>query len=245
METPDEFIRIAENGGKAEVCRWLKSQIADLRTQPGLIESTYLAIRQKSADMGLMFAYVLPKEITPETARQDLAIARRSNPGLWAVGIAHMRSPHILERARAALDAGDTLFGLQRHYCAGSGPTAVIFTSFSILDAHLHSTRPGDEFMLLSVRQCSARGALLKPQLSEVMQFVTSQPMEEVFLLRAEPAPGSVEVIWKGREEEEDIEPLFQPLEGLIAAPFVWEQDLFIDVKMPNEKGEIPIGGAY
>ena len=85
----------------------------------------------------------------------------------------------------------------------------------------------------------------MKPQLSEVMQFVTSQPMEEVFLLRAEPAPGSVEVIWKGREEEEDIEPLFQPLEGLIAAPFVWEQDLFIDVKMPNEKGEIPIGGAY
>ena len=245
METPDEFIRIAENGGKAEVCRWLKSRIADLRTRPDLIESTYLAIRKKSADVALMFAYVLPKEITPETARQDLAIARRSNPGLWAVGIANIRSAHLLDRARSALDTGDTLFGLQRHYCAGGGPTAVIFTSFSNLDAHLHSTRPGDEFMLLSVRQCSERGVLLKPQLSEVIKFVTSQPMEEVFLLRAEPAPGRVEIIWKGREEEEDIAPLFQPPEGLIAVPFLWEQEFFIDAKMPNEKGEIPIGGAY
>ena len=79
----------------------------------------------------------------------------------------------------------------------------------------------------------------------EVMQFVRSKPREEVFLLRAEPAPGRVEVIWKGREEEEDIAPLFQPAQGLIAVPFVWEQEFFIDARMPNEKGEVPIGGAY
>lgn len=245
MESPNDLIQIAENGGKAEFCRWLKSRIADLRTQPDLIESIYLGIRQKSTAVALLFAYVLPKELTPEIAEQDIARERSSNPGLWVVGIANIRSVHLLERARLALDSGDILFGLQRHYCAGAGPTALVFPSFSILDAHLRSTRPGDEFMLLSVRRCSERGILLKPQLSEVMQFVTSNPMEEVFLLRAEPAPGRVEVIWKGREEEEDIAPLFQPSEGLIAVPFVWEQEFFLDAKMPNDKGAVPIGGAY
>jgi hypothetical protein len=53
---------------------------------------------------------------------------------------------------RKALDAGDTLRGLQRHYCAGSGPTVVVFTSFAGLEKHLRSTRPGDDFMLVSVR---------------------------------------------------------------------------------------------
>jgi hypothetical protein len=57
---------------------------------------------------------------------------------------------------RKALGAGDTLCGLQRHYCAGSGPTAVVFTSFAGLEKHLRSTRPGDDFMLVSVRQLPA-----------------------------------------------------------------------------------------
>lgn len=245
MESPNDLIRIAENGGKAELYRWLKSRIADVRTQPDLIESIYLDIRQQSPGVALMFAYLLPKELTPEIAEQDIARERSSNPGLWVVGIANILSVHLLDRARFALDSGDILFGLQRHYCAGAGPTALIFPSFSILEAHLRSARPGDEFMLLSVRQCSERGILLRPQLSEVMQFVTSNPMEEVFLLRAEPAPGRVEVIWKGREEEEDISPLFQLSEGLIAVPFIWEQEFFLDAKMPNEKGAVPIGGSY
>lgn len=245
MESPNDLIRIAENGGQAELCRWLKSQIADLRRQPGLIESIYLAIRQQSTAVALLFAYVLPKELTPEIAEQDIARERSGNPGLWVVGIANIRSVHLLDRARFALDSGDILFGLQRHFCAGAGPTAVIFPSFSILETHLRSARPGDEFMLLSVRQCSERGILLRPQLNDVMQFVTSNPKEEVFLLRAEPAPGRVEVIWKGREEEEDVSLLFHPSEGLIAAPFVWEQEFFLDAKMPNEKGAVPIGGSY
>lgn len=245
MESPNDLIRIAENGGGAELCRWLKSRIAELRTQPDLIESIYLGIRQQSTPVALLFAYVLPKELTPEIAEQDIARERSSNPGLWVVGIANIRSEHLLDRARFALDSGDILFGLQRHYCAGAGPTAVIFPSFSVLEAHLRSTRPGDEFMLLSVRQCFEHGIVLRPQLAEVMHFVTSNPREEVFLLRAEPAPGCVDVIWKGREEEEDISPLFQPSGGLIAVPFVWEQEFFLDAKMPNEKGAVPIGGAY
>lgn len=245
MESPDELIRMAESGGKAEFRHWMKSRIADLRAQPDLVGSTYISIRKKSQATALLFAYLLPKELIPKIAGQDIALERSNNPGLWVVGIANIRSAHLIERARLALDAGDILFGYQRHYCAGSGPTAVIFSSFSVFDAHLRSTRPGDEFMLLSVRQCSERGMLFKPLLSEVMQFVNANPMEEVLLLRAEPAPGQIEIVWKDRAEEEDIAPLFEPSDGLIAVPFVWEQRFFLDAKMPNASGAVPIGGAY
>jgi hypothetical protein len=27
--------------------------------------------------------------------------------------------------------------------------------------------------------------------------------------------------------------------------PFIWEEDFFIDVKRPNERGKIPLGEAY
>ena len=71
-----------------------------------------LAVRQKSTAVALLFAYVLPKDLTPKIAEQDIARERRSNPGLWVVGIANIHSMHLLDRARFALDAGT--------FCSGS-----------------------------------------------------------------------------------------------------------------------------
>jgi hypothetical protein len=65
-----------------------------------------------------------------------------------------------------------------------------------------------------------------------------------VFLLTITPPPGHIEVLWKERGAEEDIEPLFQK-QDIIAVPFVWEQEFYIDAKMSNDLGAIPLGGAY
>jgi hypothetical protein len=61
----------------------------------------------------------------------------------------------------------------------------------------------------------------------------------------AELQPPGVEKIWDGRWDDEDVDSLFQPSEKLIAVPYTWMQEFFIDAKMPNEKGAIPLGGAY
>ena len=52
-------------------------------------------------------------------------------------------------------------------------------------------------------------------------------------------------MIWKGRKDEEDLELFFKPTGGLVAVPFTWEQEFFVDAKMPNEDGAGPLDGAY
>ena len=92
----------------------------------------------------------------------DLALLRRENPGLWVIGIPHMRSPSVLNRAREALEAGDVLCGYQ-HHLGGCSATALVFTSFPALEEHLRSTRPGDMFTLLSVQRLATQNALVAP----------------------------------------------------------------------------------
>ena len=247
MDRPEinELVHLAETGGLWAMYRWVKGRINELSAQAPLVESIYLGLKQRSVGAAFMFAYVLPREFTPDVATGDLSRARTENPGLWVTGVAHILSDPILNRARRAFEAGDILCGLQRHYCAGAGPTAVMFTSFASLEEHLRSTRPGDDFMLVSVQQLAARDALLQPTANEVRRYLAANSTEEVLLLRTDPPPPKIEVIWDGRETEEDVEAFFQPREGLFAVPFTWEQDFFIDAKMPNEKGAVPLGGAY
>src|SRR5215472_7707837 len=110
--------------------RWVKDRSGEFKDQL-FVESIYVALKQKSMGAAYMFAFVLPRECSPDTLTNELKRARSENPGLWVTGIAHILSPSILDHVREALGKGDTLCGLQRHYCAGSSPTAVVFTSFA------------------------------------------------------------------------------------------------------------------
>jgi hypothetical protein len=67
----------------------------------------------------------------------------------------------------------------------------------------------------------------------------------EVFLLNPRLQTPTVAIVWRGREEEEHMDALFQPHQGLFAVPYTWEQDFFIDAKRPNEQVAIPLGGTH
>ena len=99
--------------------------------------------------------------------------------------------------------------------------------------------------MLVSVQHLASRNGLLAPTADSVREWLSRNPNEEVFLINARVSPPTVESIWQVREKDEDVNGLFVANQELIAMPFIWEQDFFIDVKRPNETGEIPIGGAY
>jgi hypothetical protein len=239
-----ELLRMAETQGMQSMYRWVKNRSGELNDR-SLIESIYFALKQKSVGAAYMFAMVLPREGTPDKLKNELRSARSESPGLWVTGVAHILSPPILNHARQALRAGDTLCGIQRHYCAGAGPTAVVFTSSTDFEKHLRSTRPGDDFMLVSVQQLSEQGVLLEPTIDRIGEYLALNPRNEVLLLNTNAQPPTVEVIWDGRKDEESLDPFFQPTSGLFAVPFTWEQEFFVDAKVPNEKGAVPLGGAY
>jgi len=94
--------------------------------------------------------------------------------------------------------------------------------------------------MLPSVHELSNRGELLDATPVTVTEYLLANRREEVFLLKTSPPAAHVEVLWLGREEEADINQLFQTDDGLIAAPFVWEPEFLVD-----ESGAIALGGAY
>lgn len=244
LDLVNEIIEVAATGGMGGFRRWFASRITELRAHPALVEATYSQLRQRSLGAAFLFGYFLPRELTPNSVTTDIAQERIKNPGLWVTGVAHIRSAAILGRAQDALDSGDVLFGLQRHYCAGCSPTPVIFTSFPDFEEHLRSTKPGDEFMLLSVRELSNKGELLDPTPLAVSNYASGNRLVEVFLLKTS-RPAHVETWWLGREEEDDINQFFLPDQELIAVPFRWEQEFLIDAKMPNEANAVPVGGSY
>jgi hypothetical protein len=210
-------------------------------------ESLYWRVKEESPEAAFLLAYVMRSNgVLIPRVDDDLALVRRENPGIWVSGIAHMLSPSVLSRAREALEAGDVLCGYQFHL-GGCGATAVVFNSFSGFEEHLRSTRPGDMFNLVSVGQLAAQSALLDPTPSAVRKWLNHNPQAEVLLLDTSSRPSQVEVIWREREAEKDenIDRLFRPNEGLFAVPVTDEQEYFIDAKMPNEKAQIPVGGAY
>jgi hypothetical protein len=194
-------------------------------------ESLYWRLKDASLGAAFLLAYYLRgKQILIPAVDGDLDAERKRNPGVWVTGFAHMLSPHILTRAQNAFEKGDVLCGLQRQYCAGSGPTAVVFNSLSDLKEHIRSTRPGDAFMLVSVQHLAARNGLLAPTTQSVREWLSRNPNQEVFLINAGISPPTVEIIWQDREQDEDVDGLFVPNQKLIPMPFIWEQDFFIDV---------------
>jgi len=221
----------------------LKDKASTFRADPTLAESLYWHVKKESPGAAFVLAslFRLNRLDLPEV-QNDWALASRENP--WVAGVAHILSPTILKRAREAFETGDVLCGYQYHL-GGCSPSAVAFNSFSLFEEHLRSTRPGDNFTLISVKQMAAQNALLDPTADAVRRWLTLNPSEEVFLLKMNVHPPRVEIIWNEREDEEDVGSLFQANEGLIAVPSTSEQNLFIHAKMPNSQGAVPSRGSY
>lgn len=241
-----EIGEIAASEGRPGLEPQFKSKLAVFASDRAKTEHFYERLRKVSPGAALYLALLLrANKLLISSIEADLEAERGRNPGLWTAGLANVLSPNVLARVREALGKGDTLCGLQRHYCAGSGPTRVVFNSFQLFEECLHSTRPGDEFMLVSVKQLAEQGGLLKPTAASVHDWLRLHPGEEVLLLKTELKPPVIENIWQGREEEEDLSTVFNSNQGLIAVPFTWEQKFFLDAKMPRDDGTVPLGGAY
>jgi hypothetical protein len=247
MAQPDvtEIVMLARNEGNLGVANWLKVKLPAFKDDPASAEALYWLVKKESpAAAFLLTSLFRVSGLNLPKLWADWDLASRENPGLWSTEVAHILSPAILGRVREALESGDVLCGFQFHF-GGCSASEVAFSTFSSFETHISSTRPGDFFTLLSVKQLATRNELLEPTPDAVKRWLTLNPSQEVLLLKTELQPPGVENIWNDRAEEEDVNCLFQPAEGLVAVPIPPKPDFFIDAKVPNKKGAIPLGGSY
>jgi hypothetical protein len=158
--------------------------------------------------------------------------------------------PHILDKVRTALDAGDVLFGWHQYYCGGGSPGNGMFTSFHDFAETLGKARPGDRFQLASLRQLTNRIGTFEPTLAAARTYLATAPGGEVWVLRANNRPPEVEIIWADNIDEDEVKSWFHPSDGLYLAPL--REDLefdvdeyIVDLKKPDSQGAVPLGGAY
>ena len=178
--TVNEIALLAKNEGRPAIERRFRNQLPIFREDPASAESFYWSMKNELPAAACILAFFLrANKVVVAGVDADLERARQDSPGLWVTEIAHVLSSMVLSRAREAFEKSDVLCGLQRHYAGGSSPSAVVYNSFPTFEEHLRSTRPGDEFMLVSVQQLAARSSLLNPTPNAIKQ--RTGPLVSVF----------------------------------------------------------------
>ena len=174
-----------------------------------------------------------------------------------------------LERVRQALSEG-WIGGLQRYYGGGRSGDSVAFSTYDAFHSHVMDSRPGDHFILWSVAEIRRRGLLLvdnhyqdaatsggsllsQCDLDRVRAYLAEGKYYEVLLIASagDTELKAVLTDFEGSEEDLFLDPARRaavPGGAICVLPFtkIDSQEFYlVKAKRPNEKGEVPMGGAY
>jgi hypothetical protein len=190
-----------------------------------------------------------------------------SMPYDWSAEPLNLLSPEIVTRVSAALDVG-IICGVQAFYCGGHGPEPCAFADLNSYISAVENSRPGDWFTLWSVPMLADQGLLLiwkhqaKVTLDELQKaegWLAAKPQRE-FLAVGYPEKGiAPEARWGDHDWFDKLQDLAlrcAPAGEFAALPLTdlleenergrWIPKLhLVDGKRPNERGEVPLGGAY
>lgn len=183
----------------------------------------------------------------------------------WTAERLNLLSPEIVEKVGRALDAG-LVCGLHAFYAGGCGPEPCAFADLDSYLRRVEGSRPGDRLTLWSVAALGEQGRLLihkrgnrvqPDELLKSKEWLGAVPGRE-FLAAGAERGGPAEAQWGDLDWFERIEDLAKyavtgefavlPLTDLQDEddPSGWISAAVLAVaKRPNERGEVPIGGAY
>lgn len=185
----------------------------------------------------------------------------------WTAGQPNLLSPEIVAKVRFALDDG-ILCGLHAFYCAGCGPEPCAYAD---LPSYLHDveqSRPGDWFTLWSVPMLAKENRLLiwkrkalvsEGELQDVSEWLNEDPWHEFVVVGRATLDAKPEAAWGDYDCFERIQDFAQkfastgefallPLANLMEPndEHRWiPRCHVVDAKRPNERGEVPLRGAY
>lgn len=184
----------------------------------------------------------------------------------WSPDPLNLLSPEIVNRVSVAVDAG-IICGIHAFYCAGRGPEPCAFGDLSSYLHGVEKSRPGDWFTLWSVPKLIEQGlSLVRKQKAAVTEDEfkkakdwLDQDISREFLAMGYSGQGTApEAKWGdygGFDELEDLANRYSVTGEFAAFPLTsllesenrrWVPKFHVvDAKRPNERGEVPLGGAY
>jgi hypothetical protein len=188
-------------------------------------------------------------------------------PHDWSAEPLNLLSPEILTRVRTALEAG-IVCGVQAFYCGGCGPEPCAFADLDAYVRAVEMSRPGDWFTLWSVPILADQDLLLirkreapvsEDEFQKAKEWLNADLRRE-FLAVGYPANGvPPEAKWGDYDWFDRLQDLAYrcaptgefavlPLTNLLEDNDLgkWIPKLhLVDAKRPNDRGEVPLGGAY
>lgn len=187
----------------------------------------------------------------------------------------NIMSPKSLHRIREPLARHDVIFGFHAFYFGGSSPDLKAWISFESFMDDARKARPGDLFELWSLDDLCAKGLALADVCSGddplnidraagIVRAYLAESHDEVLIvwrrngdsMGDKPSCG----VWSESDWEESLETLIDELTQTVShsgeAHAFRMTDLYqessegymnmlLAAKIPNEHGEVPIGGAY
>jgi len=174
----------------------------------------------------------------------------------WSAEPLNLLSPALVGTVQAALDLG-LVCGLHYYYGGGRGTDPCVFADIETYLEAAKSSRAGDKFNLWSVAYLAQRGQLLMHkqgvaitpnELDELGALVQSPWLEFIAVGRLPGEPP--EVCWGDYDFFERIEAFaerFAATGEFAVMPLsdeLWNKSL-VYAKRPNERGEVPLTGAY
>jgi hypothetical protein len=191
----------------------------------------------------------------------------------WTTDAPNILTDENLRRVQRALEEG-WVCGLHLYYAGGCGGDAIAFSAFERYLAHVEQARPGDLFYLFSVAKLRKKdlllvdsrhvvgeqgaGSLLSPEvLGRVRDYLSGVTPDKILyeiLAVASFGTTSLETVWTDLDGSawewllDTAQRANVPGGALCVLPFTTIDDpglYLLKAKRPNEKGEVPVGGAY
>jgi hypothetical protein len=156
--------------------------------------------------------------------------------------------------------------GLHSYYRGACGPSACVFWDLKGYLQAIKQSRPGDWFTLWSVEDLNAEGLLqlrrcnsgvTQEELRGIRDWLSESPTNE-FLVAGHAAPNAVpEACFGDADQFEELreivlrclpdgEVAVLRLNQVMGGADDWGGGRsIVDAKCPNERGEVPLGGAY
>jgi hypothetical protein len=183
----------------------------------------------------------------------------------WSRGPTNLLSPEMILGLTEALQEG-IVCGIHAFYAGGRGPEPCAFTELPSYISAVEGSRPGDWYTLWAVAGLAQHNALLlrkqsKPatrlELHRIESWLDVDPMREYLAVGFTKQGSPPEACWGDRDSFDQLEDLavrcapggefaVLPLTDLVGNTGKWTPRLhLVDAKRPNDKGEVPLGGAY
>lgn len=198
--------------------------------------------------------------------RRWLGVKGPSNyePPRWARDRPSILAPEHQKKLEAAFQRG-IVFGEHMHYYGGSSLDGWAFRDFDRFIEYVHRSRPGDQYAVWSLPDLVAKNFLLAycnraplaahaPLLStEDLQTIRAYldvKYNEFVALFAETSSRELEILYNDEDGYEVIvdyidDPSFSAVWVFPLTHIDVPEHTYLKAKYPNERDEVPIGGAY